>query len=173
MALDARSLRRDDLYHLEICDYRLFGKHAWRRADFLMANELACGSLVIATHKDSIIGYAAYEYTADAMYVTRLAVRLHKQRQGTGIELIKLLWRWCYSPNQSRTMLACVPESFLDAQLFFQRRGFDCIDIVDEPDWDFGQAGYLFQFPGRPSYLKNRIAKQMGQTYGAQQNHIS
>ena len=173
MALDARPLQRADLIFLTGIDRLLFGDCAWSRADFLMADELDCGSLVIATHKRVVIGYAAYEYTADAMYVTRLTVRLHKQRKGTGSELIKLLWRWCSSPNQSRSMLACVPESFLDAQLFFQRRGFECIDIVDEPAWDFGQAGYLFQFHGRPLYLKNRIAKQMGQSYGAQHNDPS
>ena len=77
------------------------------------------------------------------MELINLAVAPEFQRQGFGTRLVDKL-KGKMSQNCRNRMFVEVPESNLDAQLFWKSQGFFAVEVLQ--DWYESEDGYRFRY---------------------------
>lgn len=81
--------------------------------------------------QDRVVSYAIYEQQKNRLDLLNLAVLPRVQRQGLGRQMIDKL-KGKLALHYRRSILACVREGNLDAQLFFKANGFRCVNVLHD-----------------------------------------
>ncbi len=137
-------IRRDYLQVLTI-ENDCFGELAWSEDDFLnvLSDRDNIGMVVEAD--GLVVGYVVYRLRHQELRILNLGVCLNFRFHGVGRRIIEtLVSKLNY---KHRTMIRCfIPESNLDAQLFFRSLGFEAISILKQPFAGSAEDGYEFRY---------------------------
>lgn len=120
----------------------------WRRelTDFLSGVARDESSCEVATYGDSLVGFIIHRRTVSGLEILTLAVGAEYRRQGIGTLMVRNLTDSLngFDDILATTISASVNETNLNAQLFFQRVGFEAVaagtDVNNESD------KYLFTY---------------------------
>ena len=114
---------------------------------------------MVAEYDEKVVGFMIYELHRSKLNVLNFAVSPELLRSGIGTAMSnKLISKLSVQRRDKITLL--VRETNLDAQLFFQKRGFKAIEIVKNSYDETTEDAYLMQYDFAPSNkldLKNRI----------------
>ena len=120
----------------------------WRRelTDFLSSVDRDESSCEVATYGDSLVGLIIHRRTVGGWEILTLAVDAEYRRQGIGTLMVRNLTDSLngFDDILATTISASVNETNVEAQLFFQRVGFEAVaagtDVNNESD------KYLFTY---------------------------
>jgi [ribosomal protein S18]-alanine N-acetyltransferase len=99
---------------------------------------------VVEDRQKRILGFMVYELHKTRLHIINFAVGNAFKRQGVGTAMIADLIGKLSTEGRNRLMVE-VREANLDAQLFFQSRGFRAVSILKDFYDDSDEDAYLFQ----------------------------
>ena len=117
----------------------------WGEEDMLRAmRQRSCFGMVIERDGE-VMGHMLYDLAKVSFYVRRLVIADGDRRQGLGRALIeKLMGK--LSRDRRKAIIADVPESVLDGQLFLKAIGFRAVRVMRGYFADEAEDGYRFAY---------------------------
>ena len=110
---------------------------------------------MVVEYKENPIGFIIYEQTEDMLDIHNIVVKKDFQRRGVGSQMIARVA--CRLGRSSREMIRlAVPETNLNAQLFFRSLGFSAISIERSP-FDTDEDSYIMQYRHRQKMLPTEL----------------
>ena len=108
-----------------------FGPEAWGQGELVdFLKQRHCIGMV-AERGEKVVGFMIYELHKSKLVLTRFAVAKEYRRQGVGTLMItKLVDK--LAPDRRKRIVVEVPDTNLQAQLFFAHRGFRAVRVVGD-----------------------------------------
>lgn len=130
----------------EVCNIeRLSFADAWTCEEFAAHRRKRNGFVVVATHRQYVVGYAAYTLHRASIDLDNLAVHPSYLRRRIGMQLIDYM-TFKLSPEMRSSVTMHIIETNLDAQLFLRKQCFLAVHV----DRDFyaahGRDAYVFEY---------------------------
>ena len=139
---EVRSMAREDLDAICRIEKQRFSA-PWTRFEFLaQLRKRNCGILV-ALEEGQTVGYLIFRRGQDFTEIQKIAVDSLHCRCGVGRTLVKSLSERI--DNTTSKMTLTVPERNLNAQLFFQRLGFEAVAIVRDYVSQHSEDAYIME----------------------------
>ena len=137
-----RSVMRDDLDVICAIEKQCF-EHSWSKETFLShLRKRDCGVLT-AIQDGKTVGYLVFQRGQDFVEIKKIAVDYLYRRCSVGRTLVKSLTQRMEGTTSKLTLT--VRECNLDAQLFFQRLGYQAVAILRNSKAEFIEDSYIME----------------------------
>ena len=138
-----RSVMRDDLDAICVIEKQFF-ESPWSKEDFLShLRKRDCGILT-AIQDGKTIGYLVYQRGRDFVEIKKIAVDYLYRRCSVGRVLVKSLTQRMEGTTSKLSLT--VEERNLDAQLFFQRLGYQAVAILRDSRAEQPRDSYIMEY---------------------------
>jgi ribosomal-protein-alanine N-acetyltransferase len=117
----------------------------WSEDDFIRWLRERNVIAMVAEANERIVGFMVYELHKHKLHILNFAVHEDFRYKGVGSQMIaKLVSK--LSDDRRAKMVLEVRETNLDAQLFFKRMGFECIESLRDYYEETGEDAYRFVY---------------------------
>lgn len=106
------------------------GWHPLTSGDILAANQSRNRISMVAECGETIVGYSMHDLHESRMAIARLVVPPDCRRLGIGGQIVAALQRKASQSYGRKSIVVDVPETMLEAQLFFRRMGFRAAKVL-------------------------------------------
>ena len=111
---------------------------------------------IVLERDGRVVGYAVYRLGKHHLEIINLAVHLDYQGFGVGTALTDKL-KGKLGPTGRKKILCVVREANLDAQMFFQAKGFAYSETLKEHYEDYPEEdAYVFEYTHQPAPVVER-----------------
>jgi ribosomal-protein-alanine N-acetyltransferase len=150
-------VRRDmsDVVRIEHLSYEF----PWCEEDFLRCLRQRNCIGTVAERDEHVMGYIVYELHWDSLHILKMAVHPDYRRRGVGTQLVQKVISKLENTRRNRVALE-VPESNLEAQLFFRSCGFRATRVLRAFYSDTEEDAYHFEYRLAPSGLTAEPSKR-------------
>ena len=117
----------------------------WAEEDFIrVLRKRDCIGMVVIENEE-IAGFMIYELLPKRLHLLTMAVAVRYRRKGVASDMIDKLQSKLVFQRRNR-ITTHIRETNLDAQLFFRKKGFRAVSIVQDLYEDSPEDAYLFQY---------------------------
>lgn len=121
-------------------------EHPWPEEEFIRVMRQRNTIGMVCESNDRVNGFMIYELHSDHLYLLNFAVHPMHHHNGFGTALMDRLKEKVWNSGKRTHIKLTLRESNLPAQLFFNKQGFICDEVIRQPYIDSDEDGYQFIF---------------------------
>jgi ribosomal-protein-alanine N-acetyltransferase len=135
---------RRDMPEVERIESHCFA-FPWCEDDFIKYLRQRNCMMMVAEHREQIVGFYVYELQKHTLNLLNFAVHEAWRFKGVGRQMVRKLITKLSGDRRSK-ICVLIRETNVDAQLFFRAMGFKCVQTIRNAYDDTEEDGYDFRY---------------------------